>query len=362
MEVKSFNEIYNDMKNYIIAHQDKLTDFNDGGVMASQIEAVAREITLLYVRCRIGFSSYLRSLPYSIFGFAIDQGTKSSTTVIFSRLKPFPYDTTIHAGTIVRSGGLEFLTVNDGTIPSGATDSDPIPVCAEKKGDKYNVGKMTINAIVSVLPADVAKVNNPSEAIGGKDAEKWTTYSNRFTDYIIGLQRTNKSGFISGLTNLARSVGIIEHFPPLEGIWNVTLYLENGSGSMTMEELAEAKKIIDGNTAKKIEGFRAPGINIRYSTPQMIPVKTNITVRINHDIIADNVGRDEIIADIKKIVYSHINGLKIGEPFYTSDLIIKLKWWMPTILDAYITFPEEDIPILQDQIARFQEANITVVS
>jgi len=69
LEIKTFDQIYNDMKNYIIANQDKLTDFNDGGVLVSQVEATARQMAMLYVDCRVGFSSFLRPLPYSVFGF-----------------------------------------------------------------------------------------------------------------------------------------------------------------------------------------------------------------------------------------------------------------------------------------------------
>ena len=40
METKTYEDIYRDMQNYIITHQDRLTDFNDGSVLASQVEAM----------------------------------------------------------------------------------------------------------------------------------------------------------------------------------------------------------------------------------------------------------------------------------------------------------------------------------
>ena len=74
MEIKTFDEIYSDIMNFIISHQDKLTDFNDGSVLASQCEALGRELAELYIRTRVGFSTYLRSLPSSVFGFNMKTG------------------------------------------------------------------------------------------------------------------------------------------------------------------------------------------------------------------------------------------------------------------------------------------------
>jgi hypothetical protein len=44
------------------------------------------------------------------------------------------------------------------------------------------------------------------------------------------LQRANGYGFVSALTetHLVRSVHIDEHFPPLDTIWDMTVYLEDG--------------------------------------------------------------------------------------------------------------------------------------
>ena len=286
MEVKSFGQIYSDMRNYIIAHQDKLTDFNDGGVLSSQVEATARELAMLYVRCRVGFSTFLRSLPYSIFGFPMKEGVKASTQVVLSRSKPFSYETPIPAGTIVAAGGLNFLTTQAGAVGAGETDSAPLAASAQEVGGKYNVGIGTIKTIVSTLTADIVTVNNLDPATGGEDAEDWAAYADRFADYIIGLQRTNNSGLLSGLNSghLIRSMTVDEHFPPLDGIFNMTLYLEDGSGSMTPDALSEAQRIIDGNIVKGIGGYRAPGLKVRYLTPGIIPVTTHITVETERDI------------------------------------------------------------------------------
>jgi hypothetical protein len=155
MQTKSFKEIQESMRSYIIAHQDKRTDFNDGAALESQIEATARELALLYARCRIGFSSFLRALPYSVFNFRKKEGLKASVTLTFSRSRAFSYATTIPIGSKVAAGSLNFFTTEVGSIASGATTSAAIEASAEGVEEAYNVGVGAIKRIISTLPSDI---------------------------------------------------------------------------------------------------------------------------------------------------------------------------------------------------------------
>jgi hypothetical protein len=357
MEVKTVKNIYNDQKNYIIAHNDRLTDFNDGSVLMSYVEAGSREIGQLYIEALVGFTTFLRELPYSVFGLRPKDGVKASTKIVLSRSKPFPYETSIPAGTIVSAGGLNFITTESVIVGANEKDSPSVLVTAEKIGDKYNVPKGAIKTIVSTLSADIVKAENQESAEGGKESEDWTSFINRFGEYILGLQRTNGSGLRTGLKDLIRSMGIEEHFPPLD-IWNMTFYLEDGSGSMSPQDLAEAKRIIDGNIVKGVHGYRSPGISIRYLPPEIIPVTVHVTVKKNKDIASDDLNdiKNEVINEVKK----YINGLIIGESVQRSDLTVLLKR-LSTVRDVEITFPTANIEIdPNSQIARYFDCIVTV--
>jgi uncharacterized phage protein gp47/JayE len=360
MQIKTFKEIQESMRNYIIAHQDRLTDFNDGSVIESQIEAIARELAMLYVRCRVGFSSYMRALPYSVFNFEKREGQKASATVKFSRAKPFSYATSIPIGTTVSAGVLKFTTTELGTVPSGATESGEITASAEDIGEKYNIGAQSIKTLVSTLPADIVSVSNAGAATGGGDGEDWGSYINRFAEYILGLSRTNGYGFLSGLTedSLVRSLQIEEHFPPLNNIWNMTVYLEDGSGGMTDEAITRVKAKIDGDRTKENGGYRAPGIHIRYLTPEKVHVSFNIRVTAEQDVIND-MGESVVIYEVNEAIKGFINGLLIGNSVLISDLIVVLRR-MPYILDAELP-DQENVEINTHQIARFESCEVTVV-
>ncbi|GHU65099.1 hypothetical protein FACS189447_03440 [Spirochaetia bacterium] len=355
MEIRTFDQITDAMRNYIVAHQDKLTDFNEGSVLSSFDEATARELAMLYIRCRVGFSTYLRNLPYSIFNFKRKTGQKATAAVVFSRTKPFGYETRIPKGTVIKAGALKFLTTDIGVIDPDVLNSNEVHVIAEEVGADYNVNQEAIKTIESVLQSDVTLVRNGAPATGGVDGEDWAAFIDRFSEYILGLQRTNGSGLRTGLTEsyLIRSMEIIEHFPPEEGLYNYTIYLEDGSGGITPEAIGKAKSIVDGDGSPANGGFRAPGINVRYLPPTQVPVSIVVERLVTR-------GVEEGIAskDAENAIREYINSLKIGKSVLISDIIIVLKR-ISYVKDVKIT--QSSIPIDLFQIARYASCDITVV-
>jgi hypothetical protein len=360
MDVKSFNDIYNDIRNYIIARQDKLTDFNDGGVLSSQIEAFSREMEELYIRCRVGFSSFLRGLPYSVFGFEKNPGQKAAATAIFRRSKPMSYESPVPAGTIVSAGGLKFVTTDAGRIISGGMESNEIPVIADKIGDEYNVDVGAINTIVSTLTSDIVSVSNPNPATGGVASESWQDYVARFADYIVGLQRTNEAGFRDALRRgyVVRSLSIVEHFPPMDDIWNMTVYLDDGSGGISDLGKELVKKMIDGDGTSLNGGYRAPGINIRYLSPEKEFIDLVIDVTTIQDV-TNEIDESVVISDVQKKTKEFIDGLKIGESLILSDLIVVLRR-ITYLDDVKIKSPEENVVIYTHKIARYRGCTVNV--
>ena len=360
MEIKTFDEIYSDVTNYQISHQDKVTDFNKGGVAASQNESFCREIGELYRRTRVGFTTFLRGLPSSVFGFSMKMGAKASTTVKFKRGKPFSYDSPIPENTIVAAGGLIFTTVSPGVVLSGATVSNEISVTAEEVGEKYNVGAGAINKLVTTLSADIVGVSNDQPATGGVSRESWQDFVARFADHIVGLQRTNNAGFRSGLTKgyAVRSYEKVEHFPPLDDIWNMTVYLEDGSGDMPNTGFELAKAIIDGDGTATNGGYRAPGIQIRYLPPEKIPISLKVRVVTTQDV-TNEIDESEVRSEVQKKAKEYVNGLKIGEEFVKSDLTVVLKRII-YIYDAEVLSPATNIKIAKNQIARYQDCEVIV--
>jgi hypothetical protein len=138
----------------------------------------------------------------------------------------------------------------------------------------------------------------------------------------------------------------------------MTLYLEDGSGGMTPEALLEAQKIIDGDIAQNISGYRAPGLKIRYLTPAAMPITTHITVTTERDIV-NEVDESVVANEVIEMTRKYINGLKIGESFLLSDMIVVLKR-LSSLSNVRISYPANDITIQQNQIARYEDCIVTV--
>lgn len=359
MQAKTFDEIYQNIKNYLIAHQTKITDFSGGSVIMSANEAFSRVIESLYANAKMGFSSYMRGLPYSVFNFSAFPGKKASGQVVFSRSEAHNFVTVIGAGTAVSSGGREYTTVEDAVIPAGELDSSPAGISADDVGEDYNAGAGEIAVINGMVPPDVDTVTNPAPATGGSSKELWNDFIIRFNQYINGLQGTNENGIRSGIINggMARSVGIVEHFPMLNGIYSATVYAENGSGGLTQDELDEIRLFIEGNGTPRYPSHRSVGLNFRYMAPAVRELEFDISLNLSEKKTID-ISIELLILELKDILREYINNLKIGDNFYPADIITLFKQ-NPYILDAVITAPGAIILEHQDTILRYKDAVIT---
>lgn len=355
MDTKSYNQCLNEMKNDVISKQSKITDFNEGSVITSFIEAVARQVALVYIRARVGFDYYLRGLPYSIFSFSKKTGVKASGTVVFSRTKALSFDSIIPIGTMLKSGQLRFLTSETGKILANSLVSGNVKIKADKTGAKYNVSENTVTTIESVLSSDIVSVSNSEKIVGGRDEESEASRDLRFQDYIKGLQGTNKYGLKSALLSLAsiRSISITEHFPPIDDIYNATIYIDDGTGNAPQAVQDEAFNIIDGDGTASNPGRRAAGINIRTMAPVIVPIDIDLKIKTYR------VESALAVSETEDKIKDFINNLLIGENLTLTTLILLLRR-TAYIKDVEIIAPITNITIADNQIARFSSINIVV--
>jgi len=228
---KTYRAIVADMEAWIIANQDKITDFNEGSGITSFIEAIAQQIEQLYLRSKIGFTKYLPNLPFYAFGFSKHPGTMAAGVVVFSRNVSTVDAVTIPVGTLVGTvSGLLFATTAIGTIASGQTNSGNVTITANTVGSAYNVPAHSITTITtSVVGVDT--VDNAAATTSGADEESDNAFQQRFREYVLGLGRGNVSGLIAGAKTIngIRSASVLEHFPPLSGLYNASLYIDDGA-------------------------------------------------------------------------------------------------------------------------------------
>lgn len=361
MDTKTYDELLTEMKESAISSNSGLSDFNDGSNIMTIFEAVSRPMEQAYIDTRNGYTNNLRAIPYSVFDFKQKPGEKASVQVVFSRNRALPSVSTIPVGTRVSNGELIFITTEVATIETDEVDSNSVGATAEEIGLKYNVPADTVTTIESSLSSEIIGVNNPIKAVGGTDAETQTQMLRRFKYYINGLQGSNKYGIMAGVLGLSgvRSVGLEEHFTTLkDGIYNATVYVDDGTGGLTTELRNMCLDLINGTDKESNPGLRAAGINI--DVQPAVPI--NISIEVTATIYRIEEAR--IRNDITTKLQEYINGLGINENVVLSSIVVLLKQ-LPGITDiSGLTLNDttDNITIGVNQIARFNDVDITIIN
>lgn len=355
-KIRRYDEIMEGATANMIAKQDKISDFNKGSVIHTILDTVARIAERMYVAIRQGFNEMLAILPFSPFGLEKKEGFSASGTVVFGRANALGSQTIIPKGTVVSNGELTFTTTEAGIIVAGATDSDAITVVADAPGKKYNLSAASINAIESIVPADVVSVNNTYAMTGGTDEETDAEFEERFRVFINGLSGTNsyavKSAALS--VNAVRSVSIQNHKPPYKNIYNMTVYVDDGSGGASAETLEAVKLAVEGDNTEGNPGHLAPGVNIRVIAPTAIPVNVEMTVSILPTDL------DEAKLKIENVITAYVNNLAINEKCIVSEMITKVMA-LNYVKDVAVVSPTSNVEPSINQIARIGTIAITLV-
>ena len=366
MDTRNYNEIIDEMARSAEASVSGLTDFNDGSIIMSIFESIARPLEQGYIDTRNGYANNLRAIPYSVFDFKQKEGQKATVDVKFTRNAASTTVSTIPSGTRVSNGSLVFTTTSAATIASGQTQSDTVGAIAEDVGLQYNLAANTITTIESNLSAEIVGVTNPSSAIGGTDAETQTQMLRRFKTFINGLQGSNRYGIEAGVLSVegVRSVSLEEHFPPKHDIYNFTVYVDDGTGGLNTDIKNTVTDLINGTDSEDNPGLRAAGINFEVSAaiPRTINIKLTATIyRVEQARVNNNI-------TVK--LQEYINGLGIHENVVLSSIIVLLKQ-IPGITDiSGLQFKVDDseewisdnVVIGINEIARCGTVAITIVN
>ena len=360
MDTKTYNQLLSEMKENAIAGNSGLTDFNEGSIVMTIFESIARPLEQAYIDTRNGYNNNLRAIPYSVFDFKQKSGQKASVDVKFTRNSALGIVSTIPSGTRVSDGNLVFITTSAATIPIGKTESDAVGATAENIGLQYNVPENTITTIESNLSAEIVGVNNPAQAVGGTDAETQTQMLRRFKYMINGLQGSNRYGIMAGVLGVegVRSVGIEEHFPPKSNIYNFTVYVDDGTGALSQDLANTITDLINGTDTEENPGLRAAGTMVEVSAATIYPIDIEVTATIYR------VEEARVINDITVKLQEYINGLGIHENVVLSSIIVLLKQitGVTDISGLTINGHADNVPIAVNQIARFESADVHIIN
>jgi uncharacterized phage protein gp47/JayE len=352
-EIRRYNDIMHQATANMIARTDKITDYNQGSIAHTLLDTLARIVERIYVAIRQGYNDNLRLIPYCFFGFNRKDGAFANGTVVFKRGNPLPTRTPIPVNTKVSGAERNYLTTETGFIEPGALLSNAVKVIAAVRGKNYNVAALTIDTIETLVSSDIVEVTNPYPITGGMDTESDAEFDDRFKIHVNGLSGTNEYAIIDAARDVEgiRSVSGKNHKPPLRNIFNMSIYVDDGSGTATPEKIEAVKLAITGDGTALHEGHLAPGVEIRVLPPQTIPVNFHVIV----DVYRADLAESE--AEIKRIIAEYVNSLTIGKAVIKSKILARITK-LAYVVDVKIQTPSENIEIGIDQIARFNSAEV----
>lgn len=355
------SEFYNQIKNYFVANQRRVTDMNSGSSLDTQMNAFATQLNQVMVKSAGGFKNQFEQIPYQMFDFQRKTESFASGTAVFSRQDADPVQVDIPSGTIIStSSGLLYTTQSLVSILSGNLSSSAVNIIANEAGVGYNVLSGVITVINSTVPG-VNSVTNNTAATGGTDKESDSNYFSRFTIYILGLAKSNRYGIFTAATGVdtVQSAYVEDHFPPESNLYNFTVYVDDGSGSVPQAVLDEIYLEIYGNDTSEYQGYAAAGINFRVLTASLVP----ITIAYSIEIDPVSADPDTVTDNLETTITNYINSLWVGSDVVRSELIRLIKSAdgvldVPTIT---LNGTTSNITALASQVARVSVITPTVL-
>jgi len=362
-DIKTQAQFFEAMKNYFLSNCDEVTDFNEGSYTRTLLESIsliAGEINLDWF---IKLDDNVKSALYNSFDFDRKIGNKSNGYVTFFTQAPAPSQVTIPIGLQIDWNGYLLEITEEGIITAGETSSGEISALFINPTKNTNIGIATINTKIgkgSIVnkPDNIDWAENETAFIGGTEEETDVEMLNRFRIFVQGLTRSTVFGIESGVLSVegVRSANIRENYP-VAG-W-ITIYAEEGDGTLSGITRAEIEKTINGDYSDKINypGYRSAGIKIEVIAPILDIVSFTISVSM---LTNSSYIEIDLINLVKTAVINYVNILKLSYDVILSEVVTSIQNIHPDIYDVSIIFPNTNIDITNGHLAKTNASLISV--
>lgn len=332
-QVKDFVSIVASMINWMKSTQSKVTDFNEGSIVRTIVEAPASEIDELYQQMFNGLKEAIPAATYYSFDFDALPALPA-TGLVRVAIASNTADVLISAGTTVsyQNGDVDYTVNQDVTIAAGNTFADVL-VTATTAGAAGNVPAGT-QFTLAPAPAGFVSATNLSPWANGTDAETEDDRKVRFRAFVqslnrgtvaaleYGLKTTSLTDASGNVTERVVSASIVEPWKDIDPNMPISLvecYIHNGVGSTSSALVNRAREVIYGyydTNGKAVPGWKAAGVKVEVyaATEHDVDVVGVLTTTPGYD-------KPTLIAQATEAVYAYIQGLDIGAPAILSEII-----------------------------------------
>lgn len=331
--IRSRSAIASELMTLVTALKPELTDFVDGSVIKSLLEAYATQVQHLEQRVYDAMLEGVETGTYRNFNFTRLSAQPASGSVVLMRPTAF-VAVTIPAGSqfsVPGDGTRIYETVEDIPLAIGVASISMMVRCPTL-GPAGNTAADTITQIVSILGFP-ATVTNPAPFLNGKAEETTEARRQRFAEYLLGLSKGTSSALYAAVTGglvalvddegviIERVVAAYVREPVLEGgrLGLVEVYIDNGGGTASPALVALAGNILRGYTdaAGGIHpGWVAAGIELRVFA--VTGVALNVTAAIT---VATGYAPGEVKAAAQAAIEAYLLSLQVFQVAVVAEMI-----------------------------------------
>lgn len=344
-QLKDFTSIVASMINWMKSTQTKVTDFTEGSVARTLVEAPAAEIEELYRRMFDGLKEAIPVATYNSFNFSA-LPAKTTSGLVRVVIGSQASDVVIPAGTTFtyQNGPVTYASSSDVTIPTGNTFADVL-VSASQPGSLGNILPGTAFT-PSPAPAGFVSASNLAAWVNGTDAETDDQRKLRFAAYVQTLARGTVAAIAYGLgtvevtdaqgnvTERVVSASVVEPYETdnTQPVGLIECYIHNGVGNTSAALVAQAAKVLYGYTdanGNKVPGWKAAGTHpeVYAATELLLNLAGTVTALPGYD-------QPTLAGSAQQTAIAYLTGLAVAEAFEVSELIKQVK--LITGVDDYL--------------------------
>lgn len=353
-ELKPHTDIVAEMVSDMVALAPQITDYVQGAVLRSKLEADALEIVRLQHALVSGIRTGINVGTFRNFDFARKSAQPATGTVQVTRA------TTLDAVTILAgsqfgvpgSSAKVYESLADVVMPI-ATATANVAVRCINAGIGGRTAGGTITQIISVL-GFVATCTNARAILNGSDAETEQAQAKRFREYIASLSRGTKPSLAyaaktvalfdedGGVTEQVEGVLIREPFlddVPPGRLGLVQVYIDNGSGAASAALVAEVNNVLRGYVKDGVtyKGWVAAGIDLQVVavTGQTLEVSVSITIQAGYD-------KDVVKTAVQDAIGTYLQSLPVFGSVFLSEIVAAIMG-VDGVVDGKVIAPTANV-------------------
>lgn len=354
---KTFAQILSSMVSFFVGQTVSVTDFNQGSVARSLMEAAAMEIERAYMQTYEGLLDAIDTSLYTAFNFGLLPAQAAYGAVRLTRVGGYAPDINIPSGTKFQvPGTTKTYTVPVTQVWAGGAVSTTFDVTsvADVAGIAGNTPASSITQITLPITG-VASASNPQAFVTGYDAETTDQRKQRFAAYVASLPRgtTNAIEFGAKTTQILDLNGfateqVRKAHAITTGAGTASLYIHNGIGTVggqtTTAALTTACQVVINGTAT-VPGYRAAGVTVSVINATEVDTAVKVVITSLFDGYTIPMVQGAAVQAVKDL----IDSLNMADTLRVADITTAIRN-VPGVRDCQVVTPGANVTATDAQL------------